>query len=60
MDDKKKRLACDIDTISDDIRKKYRALKHGIREEEASLSKSYKPILEPLQNICLLYTSRCV
>ena len=51
MDEKKKRLARDIDTISDDIRKKYRALKHGIREEEATLSKSYKPILEPLQSI---------
>ena len=51
MDEKKKRLARDINTISDDIRKKYRALIHGIREEEETLSKSYKPILEPLQNI---------
>ena len=45
---KEKQLAHDIDTISDDIRKKYRALKHGILEEEKTLTKSYKPILGTL------------
>ena len=51
MDEKKKQLARDIDTISDEILKKYRALKHGICDEEETLTKSYKPILEPLQII---------
>ena len=51
MDEKKKPLARDIDTISNDIRKKYRALYHGICEEDETLTKSYKPIIKPVQTI---------
>ena len=51
MDEKEKRVIRDIETISDNIRKKYRALKYGIREEDEKLTKSYKPILEPLKTI---------
>jgi hypothetical protein len=48
---KEERLTYDIDTISDNIRKKYRALQHGIRESDEKLRKNYKPILEPLEAI---------
>ena len=48
---KRQQLALDIDTIMNDIRKKYRALKHEICEEEETFTKSYKPILKPLQII---------
>lgn len=52
MDDKKEeRLSKDIDEISRNIRKKYRALKLGIQESDDLLTKSYKPILEPLKMI---------
>ena len=51
MDDKEKRVLPDIETISNNIRKIYRALKYGIQEEEEELTRSYKPILEPLKTI---------
>ena len=51
MGDNEERLTRDIDEISDTIRKKYRALKHGIRESEELLTKTYKPILTPLEII---------
>jgi hypothetical protein len=50
-DEKEKRLTRDIDVISRNIRRKYRTLKHGIRESEELFRKSYKPILEPLHSI---------
>lgn len=45
------RLTYDIDKISDNIRKKYRALKRGIRESDELFRKSYHQILEPLETI---------
>lgn len=51
MDDKEQQLIHDIDVISDNIRKKYRTLKHGALESDEMLHKSYKPILEPLKTI---------
>lgn len=51
MDDKDQQLIRDIDAITNNIRKKYRALKHDIMESNEILHKSYKPILEPLQTI---------
>ena len=48
---KEERLAYDIDTISDNIRKKYHALQHGIRESDEKFRKNYRPILEPLEAI---------
>jgi hypothetical protein len=46
-----KQLTQDIDAISKNIRRKYRALKRGVRESDDLLTKTYKPILEPLQII---------
>ena len=48
---KEERLVYDIDTISDNIRKKYHALQHGIRESDETFRKNYRPILEPLEAI---------
>lgn len=45
------RLARDIDEITKNIRRKYRSLKHGIRESEELLTKTYKPILKPLEKL---------
>ena len=45
------RLERDIEEISNNIRKKYRDLKHGIRASEELLTKTYKPILTPLEMI---------
>ena len=41
----------EIDAISDNIRQKYRALKHDIRESDEALTRKYKPLLEPLTQI---------
>ena len=48
---KKEQLTIDIDEVSNNIRKKYRALKYGESEKEELLKKSYKPILDPLEKI---------
>lgn len=44
-------LTRDIDEISDNIRKKYRVLKHGLIESDQLFRKSYKPIIDPLETI---------
>ena len=49
MDDKQ--LTQEIDAISDNIRQKYRALKHDLRESDEALTRTYKPILKPLTQI---------
>lgn len=51
MDLEEKRLTRDIDEISSNLRRKFRALKHGARDSYELPTKSYTPILEPLQSI---------
>lgn len=51
MVDREQQLIREIDVISNNIRKKYRALKQGVLESDEMLHKSYKPILEPLKTI---------
>ena len=51
MDDKKEeRLSKDIDEISRNIRKKYRALKLGIQESDDLLSKSLQTDIRTAEN----------
>ena len=53
-----KRLIQDIDEIANNIRRKYRALKLGVRESEELLTKTYKPLLEPLTKLSEKLESR--
>ena len=50
MDEKEKRVIRDIETISNSIRKKYRAVKYGIQEKEEKLTRSYKTDLGTVEN----------
>lgn len=46
-----KQLTRDIDTITKNIRRKYSALKRGIRQSDELLTKTYEPLLTPLTKI---------
>lgn len=51
MNKEEQQLTYDIVKISDNIRKKYRALQQDVRESEENFRKNYKPILGPLEAI---------
>lgn len=51
MDVDSKRLISDIQSISDSIRQKHRALKRGILETESVLEKTFKPVVDPLKTL---------